>query len=118
MNYNNKLKERKRILGLFQGHSQEGTLKWSNESYDHFKTKAEVFHYLKSNDYLVWSEPVLKITHKRPDLVCLHKKGTVAYIIEIKKTETENSLKSKLDTYPLPIIVVDTKTFNFKEFKL
>jgi len=118
MNYIKKLEERKKILNLFSASYPEGCLKWSNESLEHFRVKAEVFHYLKSNSYKVWSEVVLKHHQQRPDILCLHKKGNSAYIIEIKKSEPESSLKLKSEEYPLPIIVVNAKDFKIEEFKL
>jgi len=119
MNYQEKQLERKKIKGFFLNNYPEGTLKLSiGESLEHFLVKCQVAYYLKLNSYEIWSEPTLKGLKKRPDLLCLHKSGNIAYIVEIVKSESESSLIKKSKVYPLPIIVVNTKNFKFEEFKL
>lgn len=118
MNYKTKIEEQKRIRDLFLTSSPEGTLKWSNESLEHFLVKAQVLFWLKLNNYSVWCEPVLKGLKSRPDLICLHNSGVSAYCIEIKKSELESSLNNKSSVYPLPVRVVNCKNFDYTKFYL
>lgn len=119
MNYQDKQLERKRIKGFFLNNFPEGCIKITKgESELHARVKLQVAHWLKSNDYEVWSEPTLNGLQKRPDLLCLHKSGNIAYILEIVKSEPESSLIKKSKDYPLPIIVVNAKDFDYDKFKL
>lgn len=119
MNFNQKLEERKSIRDLFLSNYPEGCLKLtSGESHLHARVKSEVFYWLKVNNFDVWSGPTLKGLRLRPDILCLHKNGTVAYILEIVCSETESSLINKEINYPLPVIKVDAKLFKYEDFKI
>lgn len=105
----------KGVLGLFRASYPEGCIKLSNETIEHFTVKAQVGHFFKKNDYKVWSEPVL--SSGRPDLLVLHKSG-IAYIIEIVHSEKEASILKKKLKYPLDIITISTKDWNYDTFAI
>lgn len=113
INYKDKIDAYKRNLGLFRATSSEGSVKYSNETIQHFTVKCQVLHYLKKSGWSVWCEPVLTSHKGRPDLIALHRNGD-AYIVEVLKSETEKRFNEK--DYPLPIIKVYVKDWNYDTF--
>jgi len=113
MNYKQKNEAHKEVKGLFKANYPKGCIKMSNETPEHFNVKSMVaFKYYK-NGWEVYSEAVLKNGH-RPDLVVVS--GSVAMIVEILATETEEKFLHKLGKYPLPIRKVYVKDFKYEDF--
>lgn len=117
MNYNQKQQEIKRVKCLFSSFYPEGTLKiTSQESKEYVRVKAELFLWLKKNQYEVFSEVTFKSPFKgRADLLAIHKSG-VSWCFEVISSESEKSLSKKQETYPIPIIEVKCKDFNYDKF--
>jgi hypothetical protein len=117
MNYQDKITELKRVRGLFKSNYPCGCIKITKgESEIHARVKTQVAYWLLDNDYSIFSEPTFK-NNFRADLVAIHKSG-ISYILEIVNSESKKSIKLKKDNYPLPIIIVNTKDFDYKNFKL
>lgn len=112
-NWKEKKDAYKRNLWLFRATSGEGCVKYSNETIEHFTVKCQVLHYLKKSGWSVWCEPVLVNNKGRPDLIALHQNGD-AYCVEVLKSETEKRFNEK--DYPLPIIKVYVKEFDYNTF--
>lgn len=120
MNYTEKIQEIKRIKSLFLNPYGEGLLKiTSGESELHARVKAQVFHYLKSNDYEVYSEVNLRGYPRRVDIFAIHP-STQALIIEILASESEIKALEKEINSPegIDFIKVVAKDFNYSDFKL
>jgi hypothetical protein len=113
MNYLEKKNAYKRNMGLFRATSGEGCVKYSNETIEHFTVKCQVLHYMKKSGWSCWCEPVLNGNKGRPDLIALHKNGDI-YAIEVLKSETEKRFNEK--DYPIPIIKVYVKGFDYNKF--
>jgi hypothetical protein len=91
-----------------------GCIKLSNESLTHFTVKCQVAHWFYKNGWEVYSEADFKGTYSgRADLVVYHSNGD-CYAVEILSSETEKRFSEK--KYPIPIIRVDTKTFDYTKF--
>jgi len=91
-NYKDKLLEVKRVLNLFKANYSEGCIKITKqESELHARVKAQVAHYLKSNNYKVWSEPTFK-SGGRADLVAIHP-NSMSFVFEILVSESEKIIK-------------------------
>lgn len=118
MNYKQKNNARKDVLGLFRSNYNEGCVKITNETKEHFRVKCEVAHFYKKQNYMVWCEPTLiGWKQSRPDLLVLHPNGD-AYIIEILATETEKKFSHKEIDYPLPIRKIYVKDFKYEDFAI
>lgn len=117
MNSKDKILELKRVRGLFKSNYPKNCIKiTTGESELHARVKTQVAYYLLSNCYDIFSEPTFK-NNLRADLIGIHKSG-ISYIFEIVNSESDKSIEIKKESYPLPIIVINTKDFNYDEFKL
>ena len=115
MNFKQKFRERQRVRHLFNPSYPEGTIKiTSGESLIHARTKLEVGYWLKENNWDIWSE-VTFFNGQRADLVAIHSNG-MAFCFEILVSEKERDLLNK--KYPISIIPIIAKDFNYLEFKL
>jgi hypothetical protein len=114
MNHKNKLTLLKEVKGLFKSNYPEGTIKLTKgESELHARVKCQVAHYLKENNYKVYSEVTFK-NNKRADLIGIHEKAGLVFAFEILNSEKEDNIKD----YPIEIIKIKAKEFDYKEFKI
>jgi len=120
MNYKEKQKNYRKLMGFIQNNYSEGCIKITNgEGHLHARVKVEVAHWLKKNDYKVYSEANFRGSLGRPDLIAINEQG-YGYIVEIVNSESEMSLNLKLKKYPseFELIIVKVKDFNYDTFKL
>ena len=118
MNFMEKAKFYREVKSLFNSSYPEGCIKiTSNESPIHAQVKTLVALYFQKMDYEVFSEVNLKDLTGRCDLVVISIKHATAYIVEIVNSESKESIERKKSEYPLEVIFVDAKTFNYDEFK-
>jgi len=120
MNYKNKQLEIKRIKSLMLNPYGEGLLKLtSGESELHARVKAQVFHYLKCQNYEVFSECNLRGFSRRVDIFAIHP-STQAVIVEILASESELKALQKQINSPegIDFIKVDANKFNYRDFKI
>lgn len=71
-----------------------------NNTDDHELTKFKIFTELIKKDFEVLTEPEFKNNLGRPDIVCFDKEGN-GHIFEIINSEKKESLKDKLNKYPI-----------------
>jgi len=117
MNYQNKINELKRVRGLFKSNYPKNCIKiTTGESEIHARVKCQVAYWLLSNGYDIFSEPTFK-DNSRADLIGIHKSG-ISYIFEIVNSESNKSIELKKEIYPLTLIEVNCKDFDYNNFKL
>jgi len=114
MNYQDKIKLVREVMSSFNSNYAEGCVKITEkESELHARVKCQVCHWLKCNQYQCWTEINLKNNKGRADIIALHHSG-IAYIFEILVSESEKDLLLK--DYPIQIIPVLAKEFNYETF--
>ena len=112
-NWKDKKDAYKRVLGLFRASYGKNLIKISNETLEHFIVKCQVSKWFWDNGWDTYSEASFK-SGGRADIVVVNPKTGDSYAVEILCTETEKRFNEK--DYPLPIIKVYVKDWNYVSF--
>jgi len=108
----NKIRELKKNIKFnsLSGNKENLFQYFPNNTDEHEDKKFEVFKELRRRGYSVYVEPELINNQGRPDLLFILPNGEGG-IIEIVHTESEDSIKNKVNKYPIDfeLIIIRTK---------
>jgi len=99
--------QRNRIKNLIRiMNRHKNVLKWgSNETDRHIQMKLEICKFLKNQGEEFYTEAIFEDGSGRADILAVDRE----VIIEVYDSEKEESLKNKINKYPLPVILVNAK---------
>ena len=115
MNYKQKFEAKRKLLNLIRTSNRSGSHQgccrvFSNNSWEHERTKMYLMYNLLKRGLNCWSEVIFE-NGSRCDLLVFNPKTGASLIIEILHSETLEAAKKKVDKYPSEIdkVFVESK---------